>query len=547
MLRAIVAHTINKPTISPSQPPPITANVALPDKRLHLTPHTDITPSLYPIPKSSPKSTSCLSTVTTATKDCKSRPEDSPRISRYKDSRLPANHRSLCKRKSKYTSRDAHRRNSDEKIRVSSRETSVTLISCDKENTKTSTIRTSLQTNGARHCRERGGVREGRRIDEGRVTSVTDNEQCNRYLGKRSSERDFKSVCGRKQRRVDSSSTREGSEGVNNHGDRRVNGGWINGGKEVNDDGGGEVVNNCGDGAVNDSCGGVNDGAVNGGGDEGVNDCGSGGEFEEGEIDEDNSLVGVANDHENILASDVVLEGGFIWTSDRPHPLYTNDDIITEPHPPEKSKSDSLLEEHHTEHNLTTEHKTDLLQSTVIPLSISIKPPLVKDELTPQSPPDTLPNLVVEATLTEDVVSVFPEIHNNDDVIDINIDREEGELSGDEGESDVPLNVNFRPPTPSSSPYKIDMNGDSCTAKRSVAVNNRVRTRQCDRPKRTSVKSRLGIPDSVLYRDRSQGRCHHRREGRSRITPPPPLRHHLPPPPTYHHSHHHRLCTSRRY
>ena len=129
----------------------------------------------------------------------------------------------------------------------------------------------------------------------------------------------------------------------------------------------------------------------------------------------------------------------------------------------------------------------------------------------------------------------------DEDVIDIQIEREDGEiLDGDDTSfaPTSPLGLNFSPPTPSSSPYKNTPEsekkiegGKSC---RRLLVDERSRRGlgeefHSERSSRCSVRSRLRAPDLDLHQDRHlrRSRCSldgHRRPTTSPLRERRPLR-----------------------
>jgi hypothetical protein len=153
---------------------------------------------------------------------------------------------------------------------------------------------------------------------------------------------------------------------------------------------------------------------------------------------------------------------------------------------------------------------------------------------------------------------------DEEDIIDILVDREEGEISEGDREILAPSRLDIRPPTPSSSPYKTEASerrrrrgerreSELPPRKRRLIASDSVRRREeeehCRRSDRSS--SRVRVPDLDPRRDRhsrsSGDRCSHGRcRGRS---PPHPLREKRlrHPPSLPHHPYHHRLPHSRRH
>ena len=160
---------------------------------------------------------------------------------------------------------------------------------------------------------------------------------------------------------------------------------------------------------------------------------------------------------------------------------------------------------------------------------------------------------------------------DEDDIIDILVDREEGEISEDDREflaPSTPSRLDIRPPTPSSSPYKTEAperrrrgerrESELPPRKRRLVASDSVRRREEEERlhRRRSDRGccRVGVPDSDPRRDRhsrsSGDRCSHGRcRGKSSRSPPhPPREKRLHPPSLPHHPHHHhRLSHSRRH
>ena len=181
---------------------------------------------------------------------------------------------------------------------------------------------------------------------------------------------------------------------------------------------------------------------------------------------------------------------------------------------------------------------------TVIPFNESPLPPTppepkITSPATTAAPADGEQRELLVTSHAEDVVSLFPdsELHGSD----VAAEREEGELSGDEGDTDsetpTPFDINFCPPTPTSSPYKTEA-GEKKRSRGRVGER-----REVDR--RCSVKScfrDLELPQDRQRRRRRpspRGRDERYPPPRSRQTPPPPFpgrrlrprNHHTPPPP----------------
>ena len=161
---------------------------------------------------------------------------------------------------------------------------------------------------------------------------------------------------------------------------------------------------------------------------------------------------------------------------------------------------------------------------------------------------------------------------DEDDIIDILVDREGGEISEDDREflaPSTPSRLDIRPPTPSSSPYKTEAperrrrgerrESELPPRKRRLVASDSVRRREEEERlhRRRSDRGccRVGVPDSDPRRDQhsrsSSDRCSHGRcRGKSSRSPPhPPREKRLHPPSLPHHPyhHHHRLPHSRRH
>ena len=188
-----------------------------------------------------------------------------------------------------------------------------------------------------------------------------------------------------------------------------------------------------------------------------------------------------------------------------------------------------------------------------------------------QSTGDPCERMSVEPS-TKDQSEPASEYPTEEDVIDILVDREEGEISGEDVDEDIlaPSSLDCRPPTPSSSPYKIGL----------LERRGRGEREGKELPLR---KRRLVLSGSVDKRDRREGRSHHHRtrtdrslthvsdlephrdrhlrsdrcrrgcrcRGKSSRSPPPldlrdRLRLHPPPLPSPYH-HHHRSLHARRH